>query len=365
MASYPPMVLTDYGNTLFGKVQAGATLTFTRFQIGNGLFAASASLSVALTAGTSYTTLPVSALSGAIAAGSTLVIGSGSTAQTVITSAQAATGATSVSVAAWTPSTSYTAGTTLSVTQNLVSLAALLDPITYFEISSISASNGTANLYGLVQNTNFTTQTYTCEIGLLAQDPQAGEILYAYSNAGETAGDTYPPYADGPYSAQYQISTSVAGATSVTANVPSTAYVSVSELGAANGVATLDANGNVPLSQLGNAGAVVSVQEVEITGTTAQQIFSFTPTAYGPFELKLYLRATASTAGVTVTLAYDDVGGAQTYTPAALDDATVEAGSHSVVSFFFGATTAAAITLSVTAGTANQLFVDSAVLVKY
>lgn len=365
MASYPQMIVTTQGQNLYAKVQAGATLTFTRLQIGNGLLASSASLSVALTSGTAYTALPVSALSGAIAAGSTLVIGTGATTQTVTTSAQAATGATSVSVNSFTANSSYTAGTAIAVTQDQASLAALLAPVAYFAINSISDSSGTANIRGIFQNTNLTAQTYTCELGLLAQDPQLGEILYAYTNAGATAGDTYPPYADGPYSSQYQISTTVGNATSVTANVPSTTYVPTSELGVANGVATLDANGNVPVSQLGNAGAVVSVQDVEITGTTAQQIFSFTPTAYGPFELKLYLRATASTAGVTVTLAYDDSGGAQTYTPAALNDATLSAGSHSVVSYFFAATTAAPITLNVTAGTADQLFVDSAVLVKY
>ncbi|WP_206922988.1 H-type lectin domain-containing protein [Alicyclobacillus suci] len=174
MGVYGNMVITQQGQTLFGKVQTGATLTFTRMQIGSG---------------------------------------------------QLASG------------------------QDPTTFTSLISPIDYFNINSVANSGGTAVVRGIYQNTNLTASTYTCEIGLYAQDPDAGEILYAYANAG-TQGDTIPPYSDGPYSRQFQINTAVGNATNVTANVPSDAYVTVSEVGQPGGVASLDNNGHVPPDQI-------------------------------------------------------------------------------------------------------------------
>ncbi|WP_436663537.1 hypothetical protein ACOALA_13415 [Alicyclobacillus acidoterrestris] len=174
MGVYGNMVITQQGQTLFGKVQTGATLTFTRMQIGSG---------------------------------------------------QLASG------------------------QDPTTFTSLIAPIDYFNINSVANSGGTAVVRGIYQNTNLTVSTYTCEIGLYAQDPDAGEILYAYANAG-TQGDTIPPYSDGPYSRQFQINTAVGNATNVTANVPSDAYVTVSEVGQPGGVASLDNNGHVPPDQI-------------------------------------------------------------------------------------------------------------------
>ena len=70
---------------------------------------------------------------------------------------------------------------------------------------------------------------------------------------------------------------------------------------------------------------------------------------------------TASTE-VTVTLSYDDSGGSQTYTPAALNAQTLAVGSYSMVDYSFEATASAAVTLTVTAGTASQVYVTSALV---
>lgn len=83
----------------------------------NGVPQASATLSAALTAGTAYTSLPVSALTQQIANGTVLVVndGMGGTGVTVTLAAQANAGATSLTIASWTPAVSYASGTVLAV----------------------------------------------------------------------------------------------------------------------------------------------------------------------------------------------------------------------------------------------------------
>lgn len=247
MAVYGNMVITQAGQTLYGKVQTGTTLTFTRMQIGSGKFASA--LTAALTSGTQYTALSVQALPSQITSGDSILIGSGPTTQTVTASATASAGATSISVNAFNANANYAANAPVMDSTTASALTALITPIDYVTINAISSSGGTANVRGIYQNTNLTQSTYTCEIGLFAQDPTAGEILYAYANAG-TQGDTIPPYADGPYSRQFQINTAVGNATSVTANIPANTYIPTSEIGAANGVAPLDASSKVPTANL-------------------------------------------------------------------------------------------------------------------
>jgi len=277
LATYGNMIITQAGQTLYGKVQTGTALQFTRFQIGGGELVTSATLSAALTSGATYTSLSVSALSAEVLSGSSIVIGSGATTQTVTASAQAASGATSIPVASFTANANYTVGTSLAITENEASLTALISPIDYFNINSISDTSNTAVIRGVYQNTKLTTSTYTCEIGLFAQDPTAGEILYAYANANAN-GDTIPPYADGPFSRQFQINTAVGNATSVTANIPSDTYILATAEGAANGVATLDANKNVVQTKpvvsdvFGSTSVVLSGAVATKDATTATQL---------------------------------------------------------------------------------------------
>ncbi|UUZ97869.1 hypothetical protein LJK87_50125 [Paenibacillus sp. P25] len=57
-------------------------------------------------------------------------------------------------------------------------------PIAFFPISNYPRTGSTAQIRGIFQNTSLTSNTYTCGIGLYAQDPDIGEIMYAYANAG-------------------------------------------------------------------------------------------------------------------------------------------------------------------------------------
>lgn len=269
MAVYGNMVITQQGQTLYGKVQSGVALTFTRMQIGSGQLATT--LTAALTSGTAYTSLAVQALTSPVASGDTITIGTGGTTQTVTASAAAAIGATTIDVNSFTANAAYAIGATVTTVADPSTLTALLSPIGYFAINAITQTSGTANVMGIYQNTALAASTYTCEIGLFAQDPTLGEILYAYANAG-AQGDTFPAYADGPFSRQFQVNTAVGNATSVTATIPAGTYIPVSAEGAANGVATLDANGHVPATQLVNAvlateaGAASGVATLDSTG---------------------------------------------------------------------------------------------------
>ncbi|MCL6442085.1 MAG: hypothetical protein K6T83_01240 [Alicyclobacillus sp.] len=311
MAVYGNMVITNQGAALYGKVQAGATLTFTRMQIGSG---------------------------------------------------QLAQG------------------------QDPTTLTALISPIDWITINSITQTSGTANIRGIYENTNLTQSTYTCEIGLFAQDPDVGEILYAYANAG-AQGDTFPPYADGPFSRQFQINAAVGNATNVTANIPANTYVPTSAVGTANGVAPLGADGQVPASYLGHAtvgpatsnalGTVelpasagspstpitpyraATVLEQQLTTTSATTILSYTPAAQGNFEVSVSLRVTATT-NITLQIKWTDASGNQ-QTDTRLSNQSVPAGTWDVPIKFLNATTAAPISVIVTAGTANVLYASATI----
>jgi len=100
-----------------------------------------------------------------------------------------------------------------------------------FPISSFAVNGDTAQIKAVFENTNITQIAYTCELGIFANDPDYGEILYAYANAGSN-GDYIPPIAAGPYSREFQINVAIGKATSVTATIPPAAYVTVSDFNA-------------------------------------------------------------------------------------------------------------------------------------
>lgn len=148
------------------------------------------------------------------------------------------------------------------------------------------------------------------------------------------------------------------GDTATTSQIPPTHNHTAS---AAFGGPITQGGGQATYGIYGVPTVVAGSKNLEITSTSATTIWSFTPPADGLYTAKVYLRVTASTT-VTVTISYDDSGGSQTYTPDALNDQTLTAKSYSMVAWDFEATPSAAITLTVTTGTANQVYVTSALL---
>lgn len=167
--------------------------------------------------------------------------------------------------------------------------------------------------------------------------------------------------------------------------------VTTPRIGAPSGIASLDVNGNVPAAQLGNAppnpvaspstsgtvkvsqsptgGGSAMVSDIlagsleqTLAATTATQIFALTPLANGRFALWLTAGVITAPTTVTATLTWTNARGAQTYT--IWGAASLPVTDNAAVPYFFSATTAGPITLTVTAGTANQVAVTSSLEAK-
>lgn len=144
MAIFNNMVLTDKGQILYAKAQAGKELKFTKMMVGSGKI----------------------------------------------------------------------------TTQDPSSLTALLEAKYDVGIQSITPNTAQKNaaISGYINNANMTEAVYICEIGLFAQDPDDGEILYAYGTAGQNGefGDYMAPASSGPYAWNYVINAAVGNAANVT-----------------------------------------------------------------------------------------------------------------------------------------------------
>ena len=175
MAAFPTMTLTNAGQALQTKVQAGATLTFTRIALGDGQ------------------------LNG----------------------------------------------------QPISPLTALISQKASVEVDSVRVVNtSTAQVAGFFSNADISTGFWWRETGVFAQDPDAGEILYGYTNAGD-AGDYIPTVEDTRIEKYIYCSIAVANADTVNITIPSSdTYIPMSQKGNAGGVATLDSGGKVPEDQL-------------------------------------------------------------------------------------------------------------------
>lgn len=135
--------------------------------------------------------------------------------------------------------------------QPIAPLTALISQKATVEVDSVRVVNTTtAQAAGFFSNKDISTGFWWRETGLFAQDPDVGEILYGYTNAGD-AGDYIPTVADNRVEKYIYCSIAVANATTVDITIPSSdTYIPMSQKGAAGGVATLDSGGKVPEDQL-------------------------------------------------------------------------------------------------------------------
>jgi hypothetical protein len=99
-------------------------------------------------------------------------------------------------------------------------------------------SGGKAIVGGVLSNSVIVTGFYLREIGVFAQDPTDGEILYCYANAG--AGAEYIPAGGGPDIVEKNIDiiTLTANAASITATIASGIYALVEDVGDMSTVTT-------------------------------------------------------------------------------------------------------------------------------
>ena len=110
-------------------------------------------------------------------------------------------------------------------TRNPAILSALIEPKFDVGIQKITPNTElkTATISGTISNSGVTEATYICEIGLFAEDPDEGEILYAYGTAGQY-GDYYAPESMGPFSWNYQINAAIGNAANVTVELSNLTY---------------------------------------------------------------------------------------------------------------------------------------------
>ena len=174
MAAFPTMIVTNAGLALQAKVQAGATLTFTRIALGDGQ------------------------LNG----------------------------------------------------QPIAVLADMISQKVSVPVDSVRVVGAnTCQVGGFFSNATLEQGFWWRETGIFATDPDQGEILYGYTNAGN-AGDYIPTVQDTRIERNMYVSIGVAGASTVTITIPSSdSYILATEKGQPGGVATLDGNGKLTASQ--------------------------------------------------------------------------------------------------------------------
>lgn len=109
--------------------------------------------------------------------------------------------------------------------RNPATLTTLIEPKFDVGIQEITPNTElkTATISGTINNSGVTEATYICEIGLFAQDPDEGEILYAYGTAGQY-GDYYAPASMGPFSWNYQINAAIGNSSNVTIELSNLTY---------------------------------------------------------------------------------------------------------------------------------------------
>lgn len=137
-------------------------------------------------------------------------------------------------------------------------LTALISPNATVSIQGGQAiGQNTYQVKGFFTNVDLSAGFWWREVGIFANDPDKGEILYAYANAGD-AGDYIPTVTDQRIEKYIYFSMALANATTVNVTIPQTdTFVLKTEVGQPGGVAGLGDNGAVPIPQ-GGTGATTA-----------------------------------------------------------------------------------------------------------
>ena len=143
---------------------------------------------------------------------------------------------------------------------------ALVDPVGYLASYQVTNEGNTAKVLGQYTNQSVTEAFSFEELGLLAQDPEAGEILMCYGNAfGD--GETIQAGTEQLREFVFGVELVFSGAASVTAVIDqSLVFIPVTEKGAPGGGATLDEDGKVPEEQLPELNKLDAAVQVTYNG---------------------------------------------------------------------------------------------------
>lgn len=116
-----------------------------------------------------------------------------------------------------------------------------------------------------------------------------------------------------------------------------------------------------PTGPSGAAGAAIAAtaHEVELTTTGSTTIVTFTPGSNGNYKISGYFRVVSATTNVTWVVSWTDASGAQTLT--VLSSVSESVGSYPLSDFMVSCASGHPITVSATAGTANQVYCSAAI----
>ena len=138
---------------------------------------------------------------------------------------------------------------TLEEGQPLQERTQLLEPVKYIPLAEVKNQGNQCTVTGQLINTGMEAFHWE-ELGLLATDPDLGEILYAYGNA-RGSGDLIEAGEEKYREAIFGVELIFDGVANVTAVIDqSLVFIPLSQKGQPGGVASLDETGKVPESQL-------------------------------------------------------------------------------------------------------------------
>jgi hypothetical protein len=103
-----------------------------------------------------------------------------------------------------------------------------------------------------------------------------------------------------------------------------------------------------------------ATSDVLITSTSATNVLAYMPTAAGNFEILSYIRVVTATTIVSITITYTDGGGAQTLI--VLPSQALLVGSNMLLPMFINSAANQQITITVTVGTTNQVYVSASIV---
>lgn len=147
------------------------------------------------------------------------------------------------------PVTKWQIGTGALAAGSSLDRTALVEPLKDLPISSLTNAGSTATVLGQFTNTGMEAFSFE-ELGLLATDPDEGEILFCYGNA-FGAGEEIQAGTAQLREFVFGTELTFSGEANVTAMIQQAlVFIPQSEKGQPDGVATLGPDGKVPEEQL-------------------------------------------------------------------------------------------------------------------
>jgi len=280
-------------------------------------------------------------------------------------------------------------------------LNGLIHEVLSLPITSIRVKgNGQAIVGSALSNADLSVGFYLREIGIYATDPDDGEILYCYANAGVFAGYVPPAGGGDVVEKEVELVTTVGTASNVTASIDPSVYVTAGAVdarvavvqealdyhsdaynvhgatvtadperlmirdptGRAKVTDPLDADDIATKSYVDNSlptSSSINVYERLVDSTSATIILTHTPSESGNYIVGVYFRVVTGSTNVSLILEYRDASGAQT--TVLMPAQAFAIGSYSLPQAFFNHIGTYDINIKITTNVANRVYVSATV----